>query len=123
VSNIRQRLGRWGEAVAARHLQQAGYCVVDRNYRCPEGEIDIVARLGPQWVFVEVKTRRGDTYGAPEDAITTAKATRLLRIGESYLQEHHLVDVNWRVDVIAVELDRAGTLIRVDHIENAVTGW
>lgn len=123
MSSPRQRLGRWGESFAARHLQQAGYCVVERNYRCPEGEIDIVARLGSQWVFVEVKTRRGDRYGAPEDAVTAAKAARLLRIGESYLQEHQLVDVNWRVDVVAVELDRAGALLRIDHIENAVTGW
>jgi putative endonuclease len=123
VSRIRQRLGRWGETVAARHLQQAGYCVIERNYRCPEGEMDIVARRGNQWVFVEVKTRRGNRHGAPEEAVTVSKAARLLRIGESYLQEHQLVDVDWRVDVVAVELDRRGALIRVDHIENAVTGW
>lgn len=106
-----------------RHLQRAGYHVVERNYRCAEGEVDIVAQLGQQWVFVEVKTRRGRSHGAPEDAVTTEKATRLLRLGECYLQEHMLADVDWRIDVIAVELDRQGTLIRVDHIESAVTGW
>jgi putative endonuclease len=85
--------------------------------------MDIVARLGHQWVFVEVKTRRGDTYGSPQDAVTATKAARLLRISESYLQEHQLADVDWRVDVVALELDQRGALVRVDHIEGAVTGW
>ena len=85
--------------------------------------MDIIARRGPQWVFVEVKTRRSDRYGSPQDAVTAAKAARLVRIGESYLQEHQLTDVDWRIDVVAVDLDQGGALVRVDHIEGAVTGW
>lgn len=123
MSSSCQHLGRWGEDVATLRLQATGYSVIERNYRCPAGEMDIVAQQGNQWVFVEVKTRRGDNYGRPEDAITPAKAQRLLRVAESYLQEHKLGDVDWRVDVIAVELDRSGRLLRIDQVENAVTGW
>ena len=123
MSNPRQKLGRWGEDLAARHLQAAGYAIVERNYRCTAGEMDIVTRLGDQWVFVEVKARRGDSYGSPEDAITPAKAARLLRVAESYLQEHGLLELDWRVDLIAVELDTKGKLLRVEQITNAATGW
>ncbi len=123
MSNPRQKLGRWGEDLAARHLQAAGYAIVERNYRCTAGEMDIVTRLGDEWVFVEVKARRGDSYGSPEDAITPAKAARLLRVAESYLQEHGLLELDWRVDLIAVELDTKGKLLRVEQIINAATGW
>ena len=85
--------------------------------------MDIVTRLGDEWVFVEVKARRGDSYGSPEDAITPAKAARLLRVAESYLQEHGLLELDWRVDLIAVELDTKGKLLRVEQITNAATGW
>ncbi len=123
MSNARQKLGRWGATMAAQHLEKAGYAVVDRNYRCPAGEIDLVVRIGDCWVFVEVKTRRGDRYGLPEEAITPTKATRLLECAQSYLQENQLERVDWRVDVVAVELDRTGRLLRVDYIENAVSAW
>ena len=121
--DYRQRLGRWGENRAASHLEEAGYAVVERNYRCAAGEMDIVARRGEEWVFVEVKTRQGRAYGPPEDAITPKKAVRLILIAESFLQEHELVDVDWRVDLVAVELDGKGRLLRVEHIHNAVSGW
>lgn len=85
--------------------------------------MDVVTSLGDEWVFVEVKTRRGDSHGSPEDAITPAKAARLLRVAESYLQEHGLLDVDWRVDLIAVELDTGGKLMRIEQIAGAVTGW
>lgn len=123
MSDPRKRLGRWGEDLAARHLRQAGLTIITCNYRCAAGEMDIVAQDGDTWVFVEVKTRRGTAFGRPEDAITRAKAGRLLQIAESYLQEHGLVDVDWRVDMIAVELDQRGKLLRVEQLPNAVTGW
>ena len=118
-----KKLGSWGESVAAHHLKAKGIRIVDRNWRCSRGEIDLVARDGDVLVFVEVKTRRGESHGKPEDAITRAKADRLLQVAESYLQERGLIDVDWRVDVVAVELDASGKLLRVEQIENAVTGW
>lgn len=119
----RQRLGRWGEGVAATHLEAQGYVIVTHNWRCAAGEIDLVARDGETLVFVEVKTRRGRAYGAPEEALTPRKAAKLLQLGEQYCYEHDLNDVNWRIDLVAVELDARGLLLRCEHIQNAVLGW
>jgi putative endonuclease len=109
--------------MAVRELRAAGCTIVTQNYRCPAGEMDIIALEGSTLVFVEVKTRRGDRYGRPEEAITERKGQRLLRVAESYLQENRLEDVDWRVDVIAVELDAHGRLLRVEQTRNAVNGW
>ncbi len=119
----RQRLGRWGEGVAATHLTALGYTIVARNWRCAAGEIDLVARDGETLVFVEVKTRRGRAYGAPEEALTPRKAQKLLQLGAQYCAEHELSDVNWRIDLVAIELDARGLLLRCEHIPNAVLGW
>lgn len=119
----RQRLGRWGEGLAASHLEAAGYTIVERNWRCTAGEIDLVARDRETLVFVEVKTRRGRDYGAPEEALTPRKAQQLLRLGGQYVAEHDLEDVAWRIDLVAVELDERGVLLRCDHIPYAVLGW
>lgn len=118
----RKRLGHWGETVAAHHLEAQGYEIVERNWRCREGEIDLVARAGQKWVFVEVKTRQGRGRGAPEEGLTPRKSRQLLALGEIYTAVHHL-DVDWRVDLVAVELDNQGKLLRCEHIPNAVLGW
>ncbi len=123
MSKQRQKLGRWGEDLAARHLQAANYRIVERNYRCPAGEMDLIASYQAEWGFVEVKPRRGDSYGRPEDAITKSKAGRLVQVAETYLQEHQLSDVDWRIDVIAIELDSKGKFLRLEQIENAVNNW
>lgn len=119
----RRDLGRWGENVAAAHLESTGHLIVERNWRCREGEIDLVTRDGETLVFVEVKTRRGHDYGGPEEALTSHKAQKLMRLGQLYVYEHALDDVNWRIDLVAIELDRQGHLLRCDHIPNAVMGW
>lgn len=117
-----KRLGRWGESVAALHLEAKGYRILEKNWRCARGEIDLVAQAGSTLVFVEVKTRRGRGMGAPEEALTRQKSRKLIELGQLYLAEHDL-DVDWRVDLVAVELDRAGKLMRCEHIPNAVLGW
>jgi putative endonuclease len=119
----RHRLGRWGEDLAATHLEAAGHNIVERNWRCRDGEIDLITRDGETLVFVEVKTRRGRAFGAPEEALTPHKAERLLHLGQQYVYEHALDEVNWRIDLIAVELNEDGYLLRCDHIPNAVFGW
>ncbi|HOU41061.1 MAG TPA: YraN family protein, partial [Promineifilum sp.] len=81
----RRRLGNWGEGVAAVQLEAKGYAIVARNWRCAVGEIDLVARDGETLVFVEVKTRRGRAYGAPEEALTPRKAQKLLQLGAQYV--------------------------------------
>ncbi|MCB8968943.1 MAG: YraN family protein [Chloroflexota bacterium] len=119
----RKQLGAWGEAVAALHLEGKGYRIIQRNWRCVRGEIDLVAQTGETLVFVEVKTRRGRGMGTPEEGVTPHKARKLLELGQHYLYEHDLDEVDWRIDLIAVELDQHGKLLRCDHIPNAVFGW
>jgi putative endonuclease len=122
LSRTRIRLGQRGEALAAEKLAALGYEVVARNYRCTAGELDLIARLGPVWVFVEVRTRRGVAFGSPEESVTPRKRRHLLAAAQTYLQEHALADVDWRVDLVAVQLSPRGELLRVDVIENVVQG-
>ncbi|MCO5184911.1 MAG: YraN family protein [Anaerolineae bacterium] len=120
MTNAHKKLGAWGESVAATHLEAHGYTIVARNWRCPVGEIDLVAQKGALLAFVEVKTRRG---GNPEDQITPRKAQKLLETAQTYLLENNLDDIDFSIDVIAVALDRSGKLLRCDHYPNAVTAW
>ena len=119
----RRRLGNWGEGVAAVQLEAEGYAIVARNWRCAAGEIDLVARDGETLVFVEVKTRRSPAYVAPEEALTPRKAQKLLQLGAQYVYENALGDINWRIDLVAIELDARGLLLRCNHVRNAVLGW
>lgn len=116
----RQDLGRLGEERAAEHLARAGYVLLARNWRCAGGELDIVARHGAQLVFVEVRTLRGGLW-RPEESVGAAKAGRLRALAYAYLEAAGLSpEVAWRIDVIAVELDAAGRLARLEQIEHAV---
>lgn len=117
----RRGLGRHGEELAARHLEGKGYQIVARNWRCREGEIDLVAHDGPDLVIVEVRTRRGLAYGSPEESITPAKQARLALLAEAYVQAENWPG-NWRIDVVAIEIDARGRLLRIEHYDNAVGG-
>ena len=122
-SSQRKQLGAWGEKVAAIQLEADGYRIVARNWRCQQGEIDLIAQAGDGLLaFVEVKTRRGRSMGLPEEALTPHKSRKLIQLAQIYLGEHDL-DVDWRIDLVAVELDKSGKLLRCEHIPNAVLGW
>ena len=82
--------------------------------------MDIVAQFQDTILFVEVKTRRTSSYGPPEEAITPAKAQRLITTAETYLDEHDSADSHWRIDLISVEMDRMGRVLPLRHLENAV---
>ena len=124
MSNERKKLGAWGESVAATHLEANGWTIIARNWRVRAGEIDIVAQRGEHLALVEVKTRRGRAAGTPEDAITPRKAQKMLLVAQHYLAENNLSDeTELSLDVIAIELDNAGKLLRLTHHENAVTAW
>lgn len=116
----RRDLGAFGERVAAAHLEAKGYRIRARNFRCREGEIDIVAQHDDCLVFVEVRTRRGDALGSPAESVTAAKERRLLTVARAYLQQHNDVPPNQRIDVLAVELSQQGRLLAVQHIEGAI---
>jgi putative endonuclease len=113
-------IGRQGEEIAAQALEAHGYVLVERNWRCPAGEVDIVARDGDTWAFVEVKLRQGEDFGSPEEAVTGAKQERLLQAALVYLAEHDLRDVAWRVDVVAISLASDGKVRRLALYKDAV---
>jgi putative endonuclease len=114
--NRRQSLGRRGEDLACTLLAEQGYEIVERNWRCARGEIDIVAREGACWAFVEVKARRGHRTEYPEDGLTAAKLTRLVELAQLYLGEHALDAVSWRIDLAAVEWDDGRGLARFNLV-------
>ena len=120
MSDARRTLGQHGETLAAQRLQSLGYRLRECNWRCPVGELDIVAEKEGVLVFVEVRTRRGDRFGTPEESITPAKRAKLLEVAQTYLEEHAEEDRNWRIDVVAVEIGPRGEIIRLDIIENAI---
>ena len=115
TSACRQALGAYGEEVAARHLTRAGMVLLDRNWRCPEGEIDLVLRDGEVLVVCEVKTRTSYLCGTPHEAISEAKLDRLRRLGQAWLRDHQVRADDTRVDLVAVLRPPKGPAV-VDHV-------
>jgi putative endonuclease len=115
---VKDAVGRFGEDVAARQLEAAGLRILDRNWRCADGEIDIVAADGHILVICEVKTRSGLAFGDPAEAVVAAKAARLRRLALRWLAAHELAWTELRFDVVTV-LRRAddGPLVR--HLRGA----
>jgi putative endonuclease len=122
VSPPRLSLGRRGEGLAVAELSRRGYQIIERNWRCEAGEVDIVAREGPIWIFVEVRTRRSTRFGSPEESVTLAKQARMIVVAEHYLAEHGLAEVDWRLDLVAVVVNEKGQPVRVSVLQNAVQG-
>lgn len=117
-----KKLGALGESLAANYLARHGYRVLERNWRWPRGEIDLIAEKNGEIIFVEVKARRSHRFGTPQDAVTRAKQHKLIRSAYAYLENSSLHRSPWRIDVVALDFDADGQLDRLDHIENAVRG-
>ena len=120
MADPRRRIGQRGEDYAASRLAAQGYTVLARNWRCRAGELDLVAEKDGALVFVEVRTRRGDRLGTPEESITPAKRARLIATAQTYLDEHGQTDRDWRIDVVAVEIGLRGEVKRCEVFENAI---
>ena len=120
--NSRQETGRLGELAARRRLQVLGWTIIATNARCGRNEIDIVADDSGTLVFVEVRARRGRMFGAPEESITPSKRRQMLRAAQCYLTANDCWHRRWRIDMVAVELDRNDGVARLDVIRNAVEG-
>ena len=116
----RRDTGILGEKLARNFLKKRGYCILETNYRCPEGEIDIIARHKDSLVFIEVRTKKSLEFGSPEESITPTKKVRLRATASNYWQNHNDLPLLWRIDVVAVELNQKGKLLRIELIENAV---
>lgn len=113
--DARTTLGRLGEDLAAQHLRAQGFSVIERNWRCSSGELDIIARRGRGFVFVEVKTRRSTRFGHPLEAITPDKALRLRALARAWMREHD-ESGPIRIDAVGI-LIHGSTVDRLDHVE------
>jgi putative endonuclease len=120
--NLPDGAGRAGEAAAEMILRSGGFEILQRNFRVREGEIDLVCLSGTQFVFVEVKTRRSGSFGLPEESISRTKADRLITAAQAYLEQAEQPNADWRIDLLALEMDHSGRVTRSNLVENAVTG-
>ena len=118
MGRVKVLLGRFGEDLAVRHLQAAGLDILDRNWRCAEGEIDIVAAEGGTLVVCEVKTRTGTAFGDPAEAVVGGKAVRLRRLALRYLAERGIGWQDLRFDVVTVVRRSDGDPV-VRHLRGA----
>lgn len=123
-TDARGQIGRFGEQTAAAYLTTCGYEVLARNWRCRGGEVDLIVRDGSTLVFVEVRTRRGAVAGAAEESVARAKQVRLIALAYQYLDASgRSPDDLWRIDVVAIDLDRQGQVARLHHVINAIEEW
>jgi len=116
----RKTTGIIGEKLARDFLRKRGYRILETNYRCPKGEVDLIAEHKDFLVFVEVRAKRSRDFGTPEESITPTKMEHLRTVAAHYCQTHHNLPQLWRIDVVAVELGQKGKPLRIELIENAV---
>ena len=121
MTNPKKQLGDYGETLAARYLENKGYIIIDVNWHCASGELDIIARQHDTIVFVEVKTQNARRSDNVLSNITPKKQERLIKSVYEYLDQHGLEDAVWRIDAIAVRLQK-GKTAAIDHVEDAL-GW
>ena len=116
----RRDVGILGEKLANDFLKKRGYHIWETNYRCHGGEIDIIARHKDSLAFIEVRTKTSLEFGSPEESITPTKMERLRAATSHYRQTHDNLPPLWRIDVVAVELNKRGKLSRIELIQDAI---
>lgn len=107
MQNLNKEIGRFGEDTASKYLEESGYTILDRNFRCRSGEIDIIASDGNYIVFIEVKTRSGSFYGTPGEAVNELKQHKIIKVSETYIMKRKLFNYDFRFDVIEIVIDKA----------------
>jgi putative endonuclease len=118
----RKEVGKLGETLAAEYLKNNGLSIIETNYRCTCGEIDIIAQEDDFIVFTEVRTKTGNLFGTPEESVSQSKKKHLIDTAYTYLDEKDKLQTNWRIDFIAVEFDRNNKPSRIEHYRDAVEG-
>ncbi len=125
MTKARQTLGKWGETAAVNYLLSQGYDLLEKNFRTPYGELDLIVQSGSgentDLVFVEVKTRSSPRFGLPEISVNQRKQAHLIAAAENYLSLQKDPPQTWRIDVIAIERTTWGMDPEITHFENAVT--
>jgi putative endonuclease len=114
-------LGQRGEQLAIAYLKRANFAILTTNWRCKNGEIDIVAQKADTLVFVEVRTRRADNTESAFESITPRKRSRMIAAAQAYVAEHELDNLDWRVDMIGIAVPRTGMPI-IEYAED-VLSW
>jgi putative endonuclease len=117
----RQLIGNLGESLAATFLEKKGYTILERNWRTPYGEIDLIAQESDVIVFVEVKTRASRTLGPPEISITPRKEEHMRSAAKYYIQQHPELLTDWRIDAVTIQLHKNNSPLLIDHFENVIT--
>ena len=115
----KRAVGSEGEQIAVKFLKRNGYKILQRNYRCRIGEIDIICFDHGTVVFVEVKTRHGDLYGPPELSVTEAKKRRISRIASHYISKNKIEGIDLRFDVVSIFFSSAEKNPEITHFKNA----
>ena len=113
-----QKIGRFGEDEAVKYLKQKGYKILDRNFSCKRGEIDIIALDKDEIVFIEIKARISLKYGLPSEAVTRNKLKHIYKTAEYYLYTRNLLNENTRIDVIEVYIQDKQVII--NHLKQVV---
>lgn len=123
MSLRRQRVGIAGEKAARHYLEGKGYQIMQLNYRCSLGEIDIVAREGAAVIFVEVRTRTGTAFGTAAESVTAAKLDRLRKLARHFMQHQYGREVQGRIDLITVQMDPENLAVQnLEHIHDVTAG-
>jgi len=121
MKDTRKALGSRGEDLAVQYLKKKGFKVIERNYRCSVGEIDLIAREKNTLVFVEIKARSSSEYGLPQEAVDRFKQKKMIEVARAYMAERHLKDdIIARFDVVAIHLTPTGPDIEL--IKDAFQG-
>jgi len=119
MSSANKDIGSLGEEISEIYLTESGYTVLDRNFRCKTGEIDLIARDGDYICFIEVKTRCGDLFGSPCEAVTFSKQQKISRTAQMYILRKKLFNHFFRFDVIEVILNKENGSSSIKLIKNA----
>ncbi|WML35106.1 YraN family protein [Clostridium sp. OS1-26] len=119
MHSFNKDIGSLGEEIAETYLRQIGYTVLDRNFRCKIGEIDIIGKDGDYICFIEVKTRYGSIYGSPCEAVNYSKQRRIYRTAEAYIMKKKLFKFNFRFDVIEIILNNSNNTPSIRLIKDA----
>ena len=119
LTRARLELGKRGEALALEEIRRLGYKNIIANYRCPLGEVDLVAQDGGVLVFIEIKTRKGEGLGAAKEAVNLRKQKQLSKVALHYMKANKCTDMSARFDVVAVALDRHSQRPSMEVIKNA----
>ena len=117
---FKREIGKWGENLACQYLEENGYKIIERNFLCRQGEIDIIAKdiLKKEIVFLEVKTRSNFRYGNPADAVDVGKQRHIRQVAKYYIYKNRIKDIAIRIDVIEVYIQKAK--FSINHIKQAL---